>query len=70
MKFSTRFLLLLANGFVCYYFWNEHKYGMSIARTALLLFVSLVAVNVALVMGQKLGERRAEQLAARRGQRR
>jgi hypothetical protein len=69
VKTQTRFLLLLANGFVCYYFWNEHKYGMPIARTALLLFVSLIAVNVALVLGQRLGERRAQQLAARRNQR-
>jgi hypothetical protein len=70
VKFPTRFLLLLANGFVCYYFWNEHKLGMSIPRTALLLFGSLIAVNIALVLGQKLGERRAQQLAQRRNQQR
>jgi hypothetical protein len=70
VKTPTRFLLLLANGFVCYYFWNEHKFGMSVARTVLLLFVSLVAVNLALYLGQRLGDRRAEQLAARRSQRR
>jgi hypothetical protein len=66
----ARFLLLLANGFVGYYYWNEHKLGMSVGRTVLLLFVSLVAVNVALYLGQRLGERRAQQLAARRSQRR
>jgi len=70
MNMPTRFLLLLANGFVCYYFWNEHKFGMSVMRTVLLLFVSLVAVNLALYLGQRLGDRRAEQLAARRSQRR
>jgi hypothetical protein len=69
VKGSTRFLLLLANGFVCYYFWNEHKYGMSVARTVLLLFVSLIAVNVALYLGRKLGDQRARQLAGRRNQR-
>jgi uncharacterized protein (DUF2062 family) len=66
----ARFLLLLANGFVAYYYWNEHKLGMSVGRTVLLLFVSLVAINVALYLGQRLGERRAQQLAARRNQRR
>jgi hypothetical protein len=70
VKTPTRFLLLLANGFVCYYFWNEHKFGMSVMRTVLLLFVSLVAVNLALYLGQRLGDRRAEQLAVRRSQRR
>jgi hypothetical protein len=43
---------------------------MSVGRTVLLLFVSLVAINVALYLGQRLGERRAQQLAARRNQRR
>jgi len=66
---ASRFLLLLANGFVCYYFWNAHKYGMPFARTLLLLFVSLVAINVALYFGQRLGESRARQLAERRNQR-
>ncbi len=70
MNTATRFLLLAANGFVCYYFWNEHKHGMPAVRTLLLLFVSLVAINVALYLGQLLGERRAQQLAARRNQRR
>lgn len=70
MKTPTRFLLLLVNGFVCYYFWNEHKYGMSVVRTMLLLFVSLVAVNFALYLGQRLGDQRAQQLAERRNQRR
>ncbi|HEY4710461.1 MAG TPA: hypothetical protein VIH46_09850 [Candidatus Acidoferrales bacterium] len=70
MKTPTRFLLLLANGFVCYYFWNEHKLGMSVARTVVLLFVSLIAVNLALYLGQRLGDRRAQQLAARRNERR
>jgi hypothetical protein len=65
-----RFLLLLANGFVCYYFWNEHKYGMPAWRTLLLLFVSLCAINLALYLGQWLGVRRARQLATRRSQRR
>jgi hypothetical protein len=69
VKTSTRFLLLLANGFVCYYFWNEHKLGMSRGRTLIYLFVSLVAINVALYLGQLLGEGRARQLEARRGQR-
>jgi len=65
-----RFLLLLTNGFACYYFWNEHKLGMPAWRTLLLLFVSLCAINLALYFGQRLGERRARQLATRRGQRR
>ena len=65
MKTQTRFLLLLANGFVCYYFWIQHKHGTPAARVALLLFVSLVAINLALVLGQRLGERRAQQVAGR-----
>ena len=39
MTTPARFLLLLANGFVAYYYWNEHKLGMSVGRTVLLLFV-------------------------------
>ena len=70
MTTGSRFLLLLANGFVCYYFWNEHKLGMSRGRTILLLFVSLCAINLALYVGEWLGKRRARQLATRRGQRR
>jgi hypothetical protein len=65
VKTQTRFLLLLANGFVCYYFWIQHKHGMPALRAALLLFVSLVAINLALVLGQRLGERRAQQVAGR-----
>jgi hypothetical protein len=70
VKIQTRFLLLLANGFVCYYFWIQHKHGMPPARAALLLFVSLVAINLALVLGQWLGERRAQQVAGRGNRRR
>jgi hypothetical protein len=69
VKTSTRFLFLLANGFVCYYFWNEHKYGMAAGRTLLLLFVSLFAINIALYFGQRLGQHRAQQIAERRNQR-
>jgi hypothetical protein len=55
----------MANGFVCYYFWIQHQHGMPAARVALLLFLSLVAINLALVLGQRLGERRARQVAGR-----
>jgi hypothetical protein len=65
VKAQTRFLILLANGFVCYYFWIQHKHGMPAAHAAALLFVTLIAINVALVLGQRLGERRAQQIAGR-----
>ncbi len=70
MKKQNAFLLLLANGFVGYYYWNEYRHGMSAGRMLGLLVVSLVAINLALILGQWLGERRARQLAARRSQRR
>jgi hypothetical protein len=70
VKTKTRFLILLANGFVCYYFWIEHQHGMPVARMALFLFFSLIAINLALFLGQRLGENRAEKIAERRGQRR
>lgn len=68
MTTGSRFLLLLANGFVCYYFWTQYKVGMSPARTLIFLFFSLVAINIALYLGQMLGEGRARQIAARRAQ--
>ncbi len=70
MKKQNAFLLLLANGFVGYYYWNEYRHGMSAERMLGLLVISLIAINAALILGQWLGERRAQQLAARRGQRR
>jgi hypothetical protein len=70
VKTQTTFLLLLANGFIGYYYWNEHRHGMSPERTLVLLLVSLIAINLALILGQWLGERRSRQIAARRNQRR
>ena len=70
MKSQTTFLLLIANGFVGYYYWNENRHGMSPVRTLVLLLVSLIAINLALILGQWLGERRSRQIAARRNQRR
>jgi hypothetical protein len=69
VKKQNAFLLLLANGFVGYYYWNEYKHGMPAGRMLGLLVVSLLGVNLALILGQWLGERRAQQLAARRGRR-
>jgi hypothetical protein len=69
VKKQNAFLLLLANGFVGYYYWNEYRHGMSAERMLGLLVISLVAINLALILGQWLGERRARQLAARRSQR-
>ncbi|MGA8012684.1 MAG: hypothetical protein WB949_09680 [Candidatus Acidiferrales bacterium] len=69
MKKQNAFLLLLANGFVGYYYWNEYRHGMSAGRMLGLLVVSLVGINLALILGQWLGERRARQLAVRRSQR-
>ena len=57
MKKQNAFLLLLANGFVGYYYWNEYRHGMSAGRMLGLLVVSLVAINLALILGQWLGER-------------
>jgi hypothetical protein len=70
VKSQTTFLLLIANGFVGYYYWNENRHGMSPVRTLVLLLVSLIAINLALIAGQWLGERRGRQIAARRNQRR
>ncbi len=70
MKTQTTFLLLIANGFVGYYYWNDNRHGMSPERTLLLLLASLIAINLALILGQWLGERRSRQIAARRNQRR
>jgi hypothetical protein len=66
---QNAFLLLLANGFVGYYYWNEYRHGMPAGRMLGLLVISLVAINAALILGQWVGERRARQLAARKGQR-
>jgi hypothetical protein len=57
VNFGTRFLLLLANGFVVYYYWASYQHGMSAQRTLIYLFLSLIAINLALFLGRKLGER-------------
>lgn len=59
MKFRTRFLLLLANVFVAFYCWTEYKHGMPLLRALLLLVVFATGVNLALILGKKLGENRA-----------
>jgi hypothetical protein len=62
----SKFLLLLANGFVTFYYWSSYQHGLSVARTLLYLFFSLVAINLALFFGQRLAERRLSRKPSRR----
>jgi hypothetical protein len=57
VNFATRFVVLLANGFVVYYYWVSYQHGMPAGRTLIYLFFSLIAINLALFFGRKLGER-------------
>jgi len=57
VKPHTKFVHVLANGFVGVYYWSLHRHGLSTGRTVLYCFVSLIAINIALILGQMLGER-------------
>jgi hypothetical protein len=59
VKPLSKFLLLLANGFVTFYYWSSYQHGLSAQRTLVYLFFSLIAINLALFFGQKLAERRS-----------
>ena len=66
MKPQTKFVMLLANGFVGFYYWTAYKHGLPPGRTLIYCFFSLIAINLAVMLGQKLGESRNPRNQARK----
>jgi len=52
------FLLVIVNAFVGFYCWRAYQHGMPGPRVLLDLVISLIGVNVAVALGQALGQRR------------
>jgi hypothetical protein len=59
VKPATILLMVVVDGFVAFYCYRAYQQGMPATHAALWLVVSLVAVNVAFVVGRKLGLRKA-----------
>lgn len=57
---ATILLLVLVDGFVAFYCYRAYQKGMPATHAALWLLVSLVAVNLAFVLGRKLGLRKSQ----------
>jgi len=51
-------LLVLVDGFVAFYCYRAYQQGMPAAHAGLWLLVSLVAVNLAFIVGRRLGLRK------------
>ncbi|HUA01561.1 MAG TPA: hypothetical protein VMB02_14595 [Candidatus Aquilonibacter sp.] len=58
MKPQAILLLLLVDGFVAFYCYRSYQHGMPAGQAAMWLVVSLVAVNLAFIVGRKLGMRK------------
>jgi len=57
VKFQTRFVILLGNGLVAYYFWILFQHGAPVLRLLPEFVLSLIGVNLAIILGRWLGER-------------
>jgi hypothetical protein len=55
---ATILLMVVVDGFVAFYCYRAYQQGMPAAHAGLWLVVSLVAVNVAFIVGRKLGLRK------------
>jgi hypothetical protein len=62
VKAQTVFLMVIVNGFVGFYCWRAYQHGMPAPRVILDLVISLVAVNLAVILGSALGQRRRSSL--------
>jgi hypothetical protein len=54
--------MVIVNGFVGFYCWRAYQHGMPASRAMLDLAISLIAVNLAVVLGAALGQRRRSSL--------
>jgi hypothetical protein len=54
--------MVIVNGFVGFYCWRAYQHGMPAPRVILDLVISLVAVNLAVILGSALGQRRRSSL--------
>ena len=55
---TTILMMVMVDGFVAFYCYRAYQQGMPAMHAALWLVVSLVAVNLAFVLGRKLGLRK------------
>ncbi|MFZ0979463.1 MAG: hypothetical protein WAN23_08675 [Candidatus Acidiferrales bacterium] len=57
MNAPSILLLVLVDGFVAFYCYRSYQHGMPASHAALWFVVSLIGVNLAFVLGRKLGLR-------------
>jgi hypothetical protein len=65
----TIVLLIFVDAFVAFVWFRVHQQGMPLPRVILLAAVSCALVNLAAILGIKLGEIRTRQIVERRARR-
>ncbi|HVB85323.1 MAG TPA: hypothetical protein VNK23_01490 [Candidatus Dormibacteraeota bacterium] len=59
MRTIETVLLVVVNAGMCLYFWRAYERGMPVSRVAIYAVLTFVGVNVAAVVGRRLGDRGA-----------